>query len=210
MTKFALGTKLEMSRIFDQEGRAHAVTLVRVDPFTVTQIKTKDKDGYEAVQVAAGTKKHPTKPMQGHLKKAGIENARWIKEFRTAQDDYKIGKKLDTTVFEKGDIVQVSGIVKGRGFQGVVKRHGFHGAPATHGTKHAHREPGSIGSTGPQKVAKGRRMAGRMGGNRVTIKHLTVADVVADKHLLVLTGAVPGHRGSLLMIAAAAGGGIGA
>lgn len=199
--KFALGTKLEMSQMFEEDGRVHAVTLVRVDPMTVTQIKTKEKDGYEAVQIASGAKKHPNKPLRGHLKKAGLAMARWRKEWREDKaGDYAVGQKIDASLFAKGDIVQVSGTVKGRGFQGVVKRHGFHGAPATHGTKHAHREPGSVGATWPQRIIKGKRMAGRMGGNRVTVRNLTIADVLPEKNLLILTGAVPGHRGSLLEI----------
>lgn len=200
--KFALGTKLEMSQMFDQDGKAISVTLVRVDPMTVTQIKTKEKDGYAAVQIASGIKKHPTKPLQGHIKKADLATARWLREYRfeNNSDAYAVGQKLDASVFAKGDRVQVSGTVKGRGFQGVVKRHGFHGAPATHGTKHAHREPGSVGATWPQRIIKGKRMAGRMGGNRVTVRNLTIADVLPGKNLLILTGAVPGHRNSLLEI----------
>lgn len=200
--KFVIGTKLEMSQMFDQEGKAIPVTLVRVDPMTVTQIKTKEKDGYEAVQIASGVKKHFTKPLQGHIKKAGLSTARWLKEYRGDGDDVTVGQKIDASVFAKGDRVAVSGTVKGRGFQGVVKRHGFHGAPATHGTKHALREPGSVGATWPQRIIKGKRMAGRMGGNRVTVRNLTIADVLPEKNLLVLTGAVPGHRGSLLEIKA--------
>lgn len=200
--KFALGTKLEMSQMFDQDGKAIPVTLVRLDPMTVTQIKTKEKDGYEAVQIASGVKKHLTKPLQGHIKKAGLATARWLKEYRleNKNDAYAMGQKFDASVFAKGDRVAVSSTVKGRGFQGVVKRHGFHGAPATHGTKHAHREPGSVGATWPQRIIKGKRMAGRMGGNRVSVKNLTIADVFPEKNLLILTGAVPGHRGSLLEI----------
>lgn len=200
--KFAIGTKLEMSQIFDQDGKAIPVTLVRVAPMTVTQIKTKEKDGYEAVQIASGVKKRPTKPLQGHLKKVGLANARWLREYRLENNEgsYAVGQKFDASVFAKGDTVHVSGTVKGRGFQGVVKRHGFHGAPATHGTKHAHREPGSVGATWPQRIIKGKRMAGRMGGNRVTIRNLTIADVLPEKNLLLLTGAVPGHRGSFLEI----------
>ena len=198
--KFALGTKLEMSQTFDKEGKAIPVTLVRVDPMTVTQIKTKEKDGYNAVQIASGIKKHPTKPLQGHIKKAGLATARWLREYRGDEDGFTVGQKLDVSVFAKGDKVRVSGTVKGRGFQGVVKRHGFHGAPATHGTKHAHREPGSVGATWPQRIIKGKRMAGRMGGNRVTVKNLTIADVLSGNNLLILTGAVPGHRGSFLEI----------
>lgn len=198
--KYAIGQKLAMSQIFDEEGRATAVTFVRVDPMTVTQIKTKEQDGYNAVQIASGAKKHPTKPLQGHIKKAGLATARWLKEWRGDEDGFTVGQKLDASVFAKGDTVRVSGTVKGRGFQGVVKRHGFHGAPATHGTKHAHREPGSVGATWPQRIIKGKRMAGRMGGNRVTVRNLTIADVLAEKNLLVLTGGVPGHRGSFLEI----------
>ncbi len=189
-----------MSQTFDKEGKAIPVTLVRVDPMTVTQIKTKEKDGYNAVQIASGIKKHPTKPLQGHIKKAGLATARWLREYRGDEDGFTVGQKLDVSVFAKGDKVRVSGTVKGRGFQGVVKRHGFHGAPATHGTKHAHREPGSVGATWPQRIIKGKRMAGRMGGNRVTVKNLTIADVLPGNNLLILTGAVPGHRGSFLEI----------
>lgn len=198
--KFVIGQKIEMSQIFDEDGRTRAVTLVRVNPMTVTQIKTKEKDGYEAVQIASGAKKHLTKPLQGHIKKAGLATVRWLKEWRGNGDGFMIGQRIDASLFVKGDMVRVSGTVKGRGFQGVVKRHGFHGAPATHGTKHAHREPGSVGATWPQRIIKGKRMAGRMGGNRITIKNLTIADVLTEKNLLVLTGAVPGHRGSLLEI----------
>lgn len=198
--KFVIGQKIAMSQIFNEDGRARAITLVRVNPMTVTQIKTKEKDGYEAVQIASGAKKHLTKPLQGHIKKAGLATARWLKEWRGDGDGFTVGQKLDASLFVKGDRVRVSGTVKGRGFQGVVKRHGFHGAPATHGTKHAHREPGSVGATWPQRIIKGKRMAGRMGGNRITIRNLTIADVLTEKNLLVLTGAVPGHRGSLLEI----------
>lgn len=198
--KFAIGQKIAMSQIFEEEGRARAVTLVRVDPMTITQIKTKEKDGYAAVQIASGVKKHPTKPLRGHIKKAGLATARWLREYRGDEDGFMVGQKIDASVFTKGDRVQVSSTVKGRGFQGVVKRHGFHGAPATHGTKHAHREPGSVGATWPQRIIKGKRMAGRMGGNRVTVRNLTIAGVLPEKNLLVLTGGVPGHRGSLLEI----------
>lgn len=198
--KFAIGTKLEMSQMFDQEGKSIPITFVSVDPMTITQIKTKEKDGYEAMQIASGIKKHPTKPLQGHIKKAGLTTARWLREYRGDENGLTVGKKLDASVFVKGDKVRVSGVVKGRGFQGVVKRHGFHGAPATHGTKHALREPGSIGATWPQRIIKGKRMAGRMGGNRVTVRNLTIADVLAEKNLLVLAGGVPGHRGSFLEI----------
>lgn len=197
--KSILGEKLGMSQIFDQAGNVVPVTLVRVAPNIVVQAKTKEKDGYEAVQVGMGERraKNIRKPQQGHFKNLG--NFKYAKEFRTSEK-LERGAKIDASVFQEGDSVKVSGISKAKGFQGVVKRHGFHGAPATHGTKHAHREPGSIGATWPQRVIKGMRMAGRMGGVRVTTKGLKIAKVDADNNLLAIRGAVPGKPGTLLEI----------
>lgn len=197
--KSILGEKIGMSQIFDKEGNVVPVTLVRVTPNTVLQPRTKDKDGYEAVQVGMGERKQKNikKPQQGHFKDLG--NFRHVKEFR-AGENLERGAKIDVSVFSEGDVVKVSGISKAKGFQGVVKRHGFHGAPATHGTKHAHREPGSIGATWPQRVIKGMRMAGRMGGVRITTKGLKIAKVDAENNLLVIKGAVPGRPGTLLEI----------
>ena len=180
------------------------VTLVQAGPITITQIKLKDKDKYEAVQVGFdATKKKLNKPLKGHLKKMG--NFRYLKEFKPTTNNqqpttYKFGDVLTVEQFQEGDKVKVSGITKGKGFQGVVKRHGFHGGPKTHGQKNRLRAPGSIGSTAPQRVMPGRRMAGRMGGARVTIKSSKVAGIDKEKNILMLKGAVPGRRGTLLEI----------
>lgn len=187
-----------MSQIFDKEGNVIPVTLVRVTPNTVIQVRTKEKDGYEAVQVGAGERKvkNIKKPQRGHFKDLG--NFRHVKEFRDIS--LEKGYKIDAGVFQEGDKVKVTGISKAKGFQGVVKRHGFHGAPATHGTKHAHREPGSIGATWPQRVIKGMRMAGRMGGAQITTKGLKIAKVDVENNLIAIKGAVPGKPGTLLLV----------
>ena len=180
------------------------VTLVEAGPVTVAQVKTKSRDGYDAVQVGFGKRKRLTKPIGGHVK--GLGNLRYIREFRLGSavnsqvPKMNRGDIVDVSVFQEGDRVSVSGISKGRGFQGVVKRHGFHGGPKTHGQKNRYRAPGSIGSTAPQRVLPGRKMAGHMGVERVTVKNLEVAKVDKDKNLLFLKGAVPGNRGSLLEI----------
>ena len=190
-----------MSQIFDKEGNVVPITLVKVTPNTVLQMKGKEKDGYEALQLGAGERKEKNirKPQRGHFKDLG--NFRYIKEFRS-KDGVKMqrGDKVDVSVFTEGDLVKVSGISKAKGFQGVVKRHGFHGAPATHGTKHAHRQPGSIGATWPQRVIKGMRMAGRMGGVRISVRNLKIAKVDVENNLLAIKGAVPGKRGTLVEI----------
>ena len=188
-----------MSQIFDKEGNVIPVTLVRAAPNVVIQVRTKEKDGYEAVQIGFGERKAKNikKPQKGHFKDLG--NFRYAREFRT-DEKLERGQKVDVSVFQEGDTVKVSGISKAKGFQGVVKRHGFHGAPATHGTKHAHREPGSIGATWPQRVVKGRRMAGRMGGERISVRNLKIAKVDLENNLLAIKGAVPGRRGTLLEI----------
>lgn len=200
--KALLGEKIQMSQIFDDAGNVIPVTLIRVLPNTVVQARTKEKDGYRAAQVGMGVRKEKNinKPQKGHFKDLG--NFRYIKEFRT-DEALERGAKLDVSTFAEGDMVKVTGISKGKGFQGVVKRHGFHGAPATHGTKHAHREPGSIGGSGGRaggRVAKGIRMAGRMGGERVTVKNLKIVKVDLENNMLAINGAVPGRRGTLLEI----------
>lgn len=188
-----------MSQIFDSDGNVIPVTLVRATPNVVLQVRTKEKDGYEAVQVGFGGRKQKNikKPQRGHFKELG--SFRYLREFRTA-DKMERGQKIDVSVFQEGDTVKVGGISKAKGFQGVVKRHGFHGAPATHGTKHAHRQPGSIGATWPQRVVKGRRMAGRMGGERITVRNLKIVKIDVENNLLAIKGAVPGRRGTLLEI----------
>lgn len=191
-----------MSQIFDKDGNVIPVTLVRALPNVVIQARTKEKDGYEAIQVGTAERreKNIKKPQREHFKDLG--NFRFVKEFRHTGVGSPLarGQKIDVSVFQEGDLVKVAGISKAKGFQGVVKRHGFHGAPATHGTKHAHREPGSIGATWPQRVIKGMRMAGRMGGVRVSTKGLKVVKVDTDNNLIALKGAVPGKRGTLLEI----------
>ncbi|OGZ97560.1 MAG: 50S ribosomal protein L3 [Candidatus Sungbacteria bacterium RIFCSPLOWO2_02_FULL_54_10] len=202
--KFVLGEKIGMSQLFDAEGRAVPVTLVRATPNSVVGIKTAEKHGYTAVQVGAGVRREKliAKPQRGQFGDLG--NFRYVREFRVPNTDgIQRGDKIDVTAFQEGDAVKVSGLSKAKGFQGVVKRHGFHGAPATHGTKHAHREPGSIGGGGGRaggRVAKGIRMAGRMGGERVTVGNLRIAKIDAAHNMLAIRGAVPGRRGTLLEV----------
>lgn len=214
--KCLLGEKVNMSQIFDATGNVIPVTFISILPNTVLQIRTKEKDGYYSVQLGTGEKKakNIAKPQQGHFK--GLGNFRHVKEFRIKnstkkkgtdapagvlpQEDMKVGTVIDASVFQEGDRVRVSGISKAKGFQGVVKRHGFHGAPGSHGTKHAHRQPGSIGATWPQRVIKGMRMAGRMGADRVTVRKVKVEKVDAQNKILAVRGAVPGRRGTLVEI----------
>ena len=198
MNKFILATKQNMTQIFSQDGVVAPATLLKAGPITVTQVKTKDKDGYEAVQVGFGSKNKVSKPLLGQMK--GKKYA-LLNEFLTGKDDsYKVGDVIDASLFEEGDTVVVSATSKGKGFQGVVKRHGFHGGPASHGQKHSAREPGSIGATGPQRVFKGMRMAGRMGGTRVTVKNLRVLAVDKEKGEILISGAIPGRRGTFVEI----------
>lgn len=197
--KFILGKKLEMTQSFMQDGRVMPVTAVQAGPCQVVRVKTKEKDGYEAVEIGFGEKKKIKKPIKGHLK--GLPNFRYLKEFRVIETkDYKKGQKIDVSAFKTGEMVKITGISKGKGFQGVMKRHGFHGGPGSHGDKDQHRMPGSIGATGPQHVFKGTKMAGRMGGERVTVKNLEIIEINKDKSLLLIKGAIPGARNSLVMI----------
>ena len=201
--KFLLGTKKQMTQYFDEKGRIFPATIVSAGPITVTQVKIKDKDDYNALQVGYGSqKKHRmTKAVLGHLGKLGP--FKYLREFRINDEivgNMKTGDKFDVSVFEKGDVINVSGISKGKGFQGVVKRHGFHGGPRSHGQKHSEREAGSIGATGPQRVFKGKKMPGRMGSDRVTVKNLTVLKVDKENNQMLISGAVPGKRGTLLEI----------
>ena len=197
--KFALGTKQEMTQVFTEDGLAHAATILRVEPMKVTQVKGAEKEGYSAVQVGMGEQK------KERLNKAqrSVAAFKHLKEFRIDDEgSYKVGDKVGLT-FEAGDDVNVAAISKGKGFQGVVKRYNFKGGPRTHGQKHSEREPGSIGSTGPQRVFKGTRMAGRMGGERVTVRNLKVLQVDASSGTLVVSGAVPGRRGTLVEVVSA-------
>ncbi|MBI1998779.1 MAG: 50S ribosomal protein L3 [Parcubacteria group bacterium] len=203
MSKFILATKQNMSQVFSENGAAFPATLLKAGPVSVTQIKTKEKDGYQAVQVGYGKKKSQNKALKGHLKGNSF---RTLKEFPLEDGmTHAVGDSLDVSLFAAGDMVVVSGVSKGKGFQGVVKRHGFRGGPGSHGNKHSFREPGSIGGGGRAggRVVKGMRMGGRMGGDRVTIKNLRVLAVDTEKGEMLVSGAVPGRRGTLLEIRSA-------
>lgn len=207
---FILGKKIGMTQFFQEDGTVVPVTLIKAGPVTVTQVKTKEKDGYEAVQVGFGKVKKLKKPQSGHLKE--LDSLKNLKEFRIVRGstsnneektdgaEFKRGGVLNVSVFNVGDVIKVSGISKGKGFQGVVKRHGFHGMPASHGHHHVMRHGGSIGQRFPQHTLRGMRMPGRMGGVRATTRGLKVAAVDKDKNLLAVKGAVPGRRGTLLEI----------
>lgn len=188
-----------MSRRFAEDGKSIPVTIIEAGPVVITQVKEERKDGYSAVQVGYQEKKKLTKPLAGHLK--GLKNFRYLREFRLKQEDaFKRGDEISLGVFKKGDLVDVTGVSKGLGFQGVVKRHGFHGSPASHGHKDQLRMPGSIGSAFPEHVVKGKRMAGRMGNEKVTAKSLEIIEVNPEKNILAVKGALPGSRNSLLLI----------
>jgi len=201
-----------MSQIFN-DTEAVPVTLVQAGPIIVTQIKSKEKDGYEAIQVGFdATKKKLTKSIEGHLKKLKElnpdtkTNFRFLREFRIPVSsegkvqDFKVGDILTVSQFKDGEKVKIIGLSKGRGFQGVVKRHGFHGGPKTHGQKNRLRAPGSIGTTALQRVRPGRRMAGRMGQETVVLKNLKIAGIDLEKNILMIKGAVPGTKGALIEI----------
>ncbi len=198
--KFILGLKGKMSQIFTEDGKVVPVTVVQAGPVVVTQIRNKEKDGYEAVQVGflPAKEKNVNKPQRMAYKEVGY--FKYLKEFRVNPETLQTGDKIDVSSFEVGDIVDVSGTSKGKGFQGVVKRWGFAGGPKSHGQKHTLRAPGSIGAQGPQRVFKGKKMAGRMGGDRVTVKNLEIVAIDKENNLLFIKGAVPGKPGTLLEI----------
>lgn len=184
-----------MSQIFDKQGDVIPVTIVEAGPCFVAQIKTQEKDGYETVQI--GCEELKSKKVKKSQKEKPY---RYLKEFKTQNSKFKIGDKIDVSIFSEEDVIKVSGASKGKGFQGVVKRHGFSGGPATHGHRHVLRRGGSIGSAFPEKVFKGKKMPGRMGGERITVNGLKIAAIDVRNNLLAISGAVPGHRGSLLEI----------
>jgi len=200
-----IGKKIGMSRIFSESGKVIPVTVLHVGPCYVTQIKTKESDGYEAVQIGFDPKREKlvTKPLRGHFKKSGAAPMRILKEFRNFKLDepIKLGAKLKADLFAVGDNVLVTGISKGKGFAGGMKRHGFGGGQQSHGQSDRLRAPGSIGqSSYPSRVLKGTRMAGRMGGEQVTVKNLKVVKVDPEKDLILVEGAVPGSRNSIVYI----------
>ena len=192
-----------MSQVWTEDGKATPVTVISAGPNIVTQVRTAEKDGYSALQIGFGERnaKNLSKPVKGHLKTLG--NFSVLKEFRVeTAPTMAVGDKIDASTFKVGDEIIISSISKGRGFQGGVKRHGFHGGSRTHGQKHSEREPGGIGGGGRAggRVAKGIRMAGRMGGNRVTVKGVRIVQVDAVKNIILVSGAVPGRRGTFVEI----------
>ena len=200
MANAIFGRKVGMTQVFSKEGEARAVTVVDAAPCVVVQIKTKEKDGYDAIQLGVGTRKRLNDPMKGHMKRLG--QFRYLQEVRVEDaTQYEIGQKLGAEVFEEGELVDVVGTSKGKGFAGGVKRYHFHGGPKTHGQSDRHRSPGSIGSgTTPGRVRKGLHMAGHMGDARVTVKNLKVFQSDPARGLLMLEGAVPGAVNGLVRI----------
>jgi len=203
-TRGLLGTKLGMTQVWDANNRLIPVTVIEVSPNVVTQIRTLEKDGYTAVQIAAGRidPRKVTKPLTGHFEAAGVTPRRHVTEVRTDDTaEYALGQELTASIFEAGQLVDVVGTSKGKGTAGVMKRHNFKGVSASHGAHRNHRKPGSIGaSSTPSRVFKGMRMAGRMGAERVTVLNLKVHSVDVEKGLVLVGGAVPGARGRLVFI----------
>jgi large subunit ribosomal protein L3 len=199
MTEGILGKKLGMTQLY-REGKEIVVTAIEAGPCTVVQVKTEEKDGYNAIQVGFGDSKKLNSPAKGHVKKHG--QFKYLREFQI--DDSKSvqeGQKISADIFKAGDVVDVIGVSKGKGFAGGVKRYHFAGGPKTHGQSDRHRAPGSIGSTtSPGRVFKGLKMAGHMGNERVTVQNLQVVDVNTERHVILLKGAVPGPRNGLLII----------
>lgn len=199
-----IGKKVGMTSVFSAEGKNIPCTVIEAGPCVVTQIKTIETDGYQAVQLGFADKKekHTTKPLSGHFKKAGTAPKKKLVEFSGYEEEYNLGDEINVELFDEGRFVDVTGLSKGKGFQGVVKRHGFRGVgDATHGQHNRLRAPGSIGACStPSRVFKGLRMAGRMGGDTVTVQNLEILKVIPENNLLLVKGSVPGARGSYLII----------
>jgi len=200
MIQGIIGKKLGMTQIFGDNGKAEAVTAIEAGPCTVIQVKIVTKEGYNAAQLGFGEAKRLNSPQRGHLK--GLGQFKYLREFRLDDtEDIEVGQTVDVSLFKSGDLVDITGISKGKGFAGVVKRHHFAGGPKTHGQSDRHRAPGSIGATtSPGRVFKGMRMAGHMGNSRVTERHLEVFEADPARNLLLVRGAVPGARNGLLLI----------
>jgi large subunit ribosomal protein L3 len=201
MIQGLIGRKLGMTQVFDDTGVVHPVTVIECGPNVVTQVKTTDKDGYEAIQLGFGLDKRLNKPEQGHRRASGFMS-RTLRELPAENvEEFEVGQVLKADTFETGEAVDVTGTSKGRGFQGGVKRHGFHGGPKTHGQSDRHRAPGSIGSSAtPGRVFKGLRMAGHMGHERVTVQNLTVLRVDPERNLLLIQGSVPGPINGVVLV----------
>ncbi len=197
-----LGRKVGMTQVFDENGRVIPVTVIQAGPCWVTQVKTQDNDGYDAIQVGFEESRRINSPERGHLAKGGTPLLRHLREWRVNDaSGFEVGQRLDVSLFEPGERVHVAGTSKGKGFQGVVKRHGFAGGPKTHGQSDRHRAPGSIGSgTTPGRVLKGLRMAGKMSNERVSVRNLLVVRADTERNLLLVRGAIPGPREALIAV----------
>ena len=205
MSKAILGKKLGMTQIFTEEGAVVPVTVVEASPNVVVRVKTVDTDGYNSIQIGYGDikEKHLTKPVKGQFDKAGVTPVKYLRELRLDDTpEYTVGQTLAANIFASGDLVDVIGTSKGKGFAGTIERHGFHRGPMGHGSK-SHREPGSLGpmtSGGGGKVVKGKKLPGQYGGNQATVLRLSVVKVDMDKNLILIKGGIPGAKGSLVMI----------
>ena len=204
VSKGLLGTKLGMTQVWDESGRIVPVTVVQVGTNVVTQVRTEETDGYNAVQLGVGEvdPRRVTQPLRGHFEKAGVTPRRHVAEIRTADaGEYALGQELTVELFEAGQAVDIVGTTKGKGTAGVMKRHGFAGVSASHGAHRNHRKPGSIGGAStPGRVFRGQKMAGRMGNARKTIQNLTIQAVDAENGLLLVAGAVPGNKGAVVVV----------
>ncbi|MBP2097810.1 50S ribosomal protein L3 [Enterococcus rivorum] len=205
MTKGILGKKVGMTQIFTESGELIPVTVVEATPNVVLQVKTIETDGYEAIQVGYQDKREvlANKPAKGHVAKANTAPKRFIKEFKdVVLGEYEVGKEITVDVFQAGDIVDVTGTSKGKGFQGVIKRHGQSRGPMSHGSRY-HRRPGSMGPVAPNRVFKNKKLAGRMGGDRITIQNLEIVRVDAERNVILIKGNIPGAKKSLITIKSA-------
>ncbi len=205
MIQALLGRKLGMTRVFDENGVVTASTLVEAGPCFITQLRTEDVDGYTAVQLGFGSRARPSKPQRGHLKKAGLPERNGLEALREVPadsvEDLELGARIDASMFAQGEIVDVVGTSKGKGFAGVMKRHNFHGGPKTHGQSDRWRHSGSVGSgTTPGRTFKNMRMAGHLGDARITVKNLRILSVDPERNIVALRGAIPGPKGGLVMI----------
>lgn len=205
MIQALLGRKLGMTRIFDENGVVTASTLVEAGPCFITQLRTTETDGYVAVQLGFGQKPKPSRPHKGHLKKAGLPDRQGLESLREVPadslEDLELGARIDASMFEQGEIVDVIGTSKGKGFAGVMKRHNFHGGPKTHGQSDRWRHSGSVGSgTTPGRTFKNMRMAGHLGDARITVKNLRILAVDPERNLVALRGAIPGPKGGIVVI----------
>ena len=199
-----IAKKMGMSQVFDENGFAVPVTILQAGPCRVTQVKTIDNDGYDAVQIAYGNKKdkNTNKPLKGHFKKSGVKPASFLIEFDIVPGfDYKLGQVFNSSIFKQGELVKVTGTSKGRGFSGVMKRHGFGGGRASHGKNSVMRKPGSVGAgADPSRIWKGKKMPGRYGGDKVTYKNLEILKIDLENNLLFVKGAIPGANNGLITI----------